>query len=63
MIKELSPNTLWIADDESYGQGKILLIDTKDWSSEDYKKFDEAYDSEKWETALAIEAEKTIQAS
>ena len=59
MIKELSPNTLWIADDESYGHGKILLIDTKDWSSEDYKKFDEAYDSEKWDTALAIEAQKS----
>jgi hypothetical protein len=49
---------LWIADDQSYGYGKLLMFDTKSWSEEDYKRFDEASDSEKMDTAIEIEYEK-----
>lgn len=46
--------TLWLSDDESYGFGDILVIDTSSWSEEDYEHFGNADDSEKWDVAMLI---------
>jgi len=57
MVKSFK-KALWIADDESYGFGDILVVDASSWSDEDYARFDEAEESDKWDTAIAITSEK-----
>ena len=51
---------LWIADDESYGHGKLLVFDTESWTDEDFKRFDEATDREKADVAVDIEYQKEM---
>jgi hypothetical protein len=57
MVKSFK-RTLWIADDESYGFGDVIVVDTSSWSDEDYEHFGNADDSDKWETALLIASRK-----
>lgn len=52
---DIRKNIMWIAGCGSYGYGKLLMCDTASWTDEDYKRFDEADESQKWETAIAIE--------
>lgn len=47
-------NVNWVTDDESYGYGKVLLVDMSSWSIYDRQLWDEADESEKWELAENI---------
>lgn len=61
-MKEITgKNVLWIASDQSYGNGKLLLFDTSSWTDEDFKRFDEASDSERADVAIDIEYQKEME--
>jgi len=51
---KIHTNVTWVADDESYGGGDILIVDTSRWSASDQTMWDEADESDKWELAEDI---------
>ena len=51
---KIHQNVTWVADDESYGGGDILIVDTSRWSASDETMWDEADESDKWELAEDI---------
>ena len=61
MIEKTGKSVLWIADDQSYGYGKLLMFDTASWTDEDFKRFDEATDSEKADVAVDIEYQREME--
>jgi hypothetical protein len=58
-VKETTgKSVLWVADDGSYGYGKLLMFDTASWTDEDFNRLDEASDSERVDVAVDIEYQK-----
>jgi hypothetical protein len=45
---------LWVAEDGSFGQSQIVLIDTSDWTIEDWREMEEAGDYQRMNVALDI---------
>ena len=45
---------LWVAEDGSYGQTTIVLIDTSDWSIEDWREMEEASDNTRMNVAVDV---------
>ena len=45
---------LWVAEDGSYGQTTIVLIDTSDWSIEDWREMEEASDNTRMSVAVDV---------
>lgn len=45
---------LWVADDESYGAGKVIVIDLDALTDEQVEAITTADDAERWDTALTI---------
>tara|TARA_R110000803_G_scaffold42744_2_gene91512 strand:+ start:679 stop:855 length:177 start_codon:yes stop_codon:yes gene_type:complete len=45
---------LWVAEDGSYGQTTIALIDTSDWSIEDWREMEEASDNTRMSVAVDV---------
>ena len=41
--------TIWVAEDGSWGSSPIRSIDTDKWSEADWQEFEEASDNEKWD--------------
>ena len=61
MAETTGKNVLWVAGCGKFGYGKLLMVDTASWTDEDYKRYEEVADREKWDTALSIEADKEEQ--
>jgi hypothetical protein len=60
-VKEtIGKSVLWVADDGSYGYGKLLMFDTESWTDEDFNRLDEASDSERVDVAVDIEYQKEM---
>lgn len=51
---------LYISADGSYGTDKIMLLNTENWTDEDWQTFEEASDNEKWATAQKIEEKNNV---
>jgi len=51
-------STMWVADDGSYGTGRIVTVDTANWSETDWEELEEVSDSERIHLACAIERER-----
>ena len=45
---------LWVAEDGSYGQTTIVLIDTSGWSIEDWREMEEASDNTRMNVAVDV---------
>ena len=45
---------LWVAEDGSYGQTTIVLIDTSGWSIEDWREVEEASDNTRMNVAVDV---------
>ena len=45
---------LWVAEDGSYGQTTIVLIDTSVWSIEDWREVEEASDNTRMNVAVDV---------
>jgi hypothetical protein len=41
--------TIWVADDGSWGTSPIRSIETSKWSKADWAEFEEASDYDKWD--------------
>jgi hypothetical protein len=41
--------TIWVADDGSWGTNPIRSIETSKWSEADWAEFEEASDYDKWD--------------
>jgi hypothetical protein len=41
--------TIWVADDGSWGTSPIRSIETSKWSEADWAEFEEASDYDKWD--------------
>ena len=52
--EEVRVMDLWVAEDGSYGQTTIALIDTSDWSIEDWREMEEASDNTRMDVAVDI---------
>ena len=52
--KEVRVMDLWVAEDGSYGQTTIALIDTSDWSIEDWREMEEASDNTRMSVAVDV---------
>lgn len=47
-------SSLWITDDGSYGTGKSMIIDTTNWTEQDWLEFESASDNSRMATAIEI---------
>lgn len=44
----------WFSEDGSYGSGVPLVIETTEWTDEDWREIDDSSDSERLDIALEI---------
>jgi hypothetical protein len=44
----------WFAEDGSYGSGVTLVVDTSNWTDEDWRDIEDTSDSERSTVALEI---------
>jgi len=54
--------TIWVADDGSWGTSPIRSVETSKWSEADWAEFEEASDYDKWDVVeyLARKHELTV---
>lgn len=51
-------DNIWIAEDGTYGSDRIIVVNTSNWTSEDFQKLDDAPNSLKQATAVEIDRER-----
>ena len=44
----------WFAEDGSYGRGVTIVVDTRNWTDEDWRDIDDSSDSERALVAIEI---------
>lgn len=44
----------WFAEDGSYGSGVTIVVDTRNWTDEDWRDIDDSSDSERALVAIEI---------
>jgi len=54
-------SSLWVADDGSFGTGDVEVIDSTDWTEDDWDAFEEASDWERLYVARQIMWDKEEQ--
>ena len=52
--------TIWVAEDGSWGSSPIRSIDTDKWSEADWQEFEEASDNEKWDVVEYLARKHTL---
>ena len=52
---------LWVADDGSYGTGRVVTVDATNWNEADWQEFEEASDDMRIHMACALERERNGQ--
>ena len=47
-------NDLWVSDEGTYGTSNLVLVDTTNWSDEDWQELEESKDWDRLQTAVDI---------
>jgi hypothetical protein len=55
----MTKQTLWVADDGSWGSGNFDTFDTSTWDDVDWEHFENARDWERLHVAYSIDKEKS----
>jgi len=45
---------LWVSDEGTYGTNGLVLIDTENWTDEDWAELEESRDWDRFQTAIDI---------
>ena len=45
---------LWVSDEGTYGTSNVVLVDTTNWSDEDWQELEESKDWDRLQTAVDI---------
>lgn len=45
---------LWVSDEGTYGTSNLVLVDTTNWSAEDWQELEESKDWDRLQTAVDI---------
>tara|TARA_R110000868_G_scaffold33808_2_gene122414 strand:+ start:1079 stop:1261 length:183 start_codon:yes stop_codon:yes gene_type:complete len=45
---------LWVSDEGTYGTSNVVLVDTTNWSAEDWQELEESKDWDRLQTAVDI---------
>ena len=45
---------LWVSDEGTYGTSNVVLVDTTNWSDEDWQELEESMDWDRLQTAVDI---------
>lgn len=45
---------LWVSDEGTYGTSRIVLIDTENWTEEDWDEISDCSDWDRFQTAIDI---------
>ena len=45
---------LWVSEEGTFGTSRLVLVDTENWTDEDWQELDESRDWDRFQTAIDI---------